>query len=125
MGVGDFVREVEAMKRPSTPQILTIPLQKRILKLVDAGWTYEQIREALHVTSTSIARVLARRDAYRDGLVDTEFCGQRMYAKNGQYMPTPEEIKQRAELIRLRRPRRREDVQPVEIQEVSLWIPRR
>jgi hypothetical protein len=105
--------------------VLTIQLQKQILTMVDAGNTYEQIREALHVNSTVIARVKRRRQVFRDGLVDTEFEGQPMNAKNGQYMPTPEEIKQRAELIRLRRPRRREDVQPVEIQEVSLWIPRR
>lgn len=118
MGVGDFVRKVEAMKY--TPQILTIALQKQILKLVDAGQSYEQIRAELHVTSTSIARVITRRQAFRDKLVDTAYHGQPMHAKGGMYVPTPDEIEQRVAIIWKRHAREKREEEHVEIQEVSL-----
>ncbi|MDE2440730.1 MAG: hypothetical protein KGP14_06875 [Betaproteobacteria bacterium] len=105
--------------------VLTIQLQKQILTMVDAGNTYEQIREALHVNSTVIARVKRRRQVFRDGLVDTEFEGQPMNAKGGTYIPTPAEIAERAAIVRMRQPISREEEQRVEIQEVSLWNPRR
>jgi len=119
-----------------TPQILTIALQKQILRLVDAGQSYEQIRAALHVTSTSIARVITRRQAFRDKMVDTPYHGQPMNTSGREYVPTPEEIAERAAIVRKRHKElavtrlmdgngrllneEQREPEPVEIQEVRL-----
>jgi len=102
-----------------TPQILTIALQKQILKLVDAGHSYEQIRAALHVTSTSIARVITRRQACRDKLVDTPYHGLPMNISGQTYEPRGKELQDRIAIVR-RRHTELELVEPVEIQVVRL-----
>lgn len=79
-----------------------IAQQKKILAMLDEGYTYEQIMKELGVHSTMIARVKNRRQAYRDGLVDTQYVGQPMNTSGQTYEPRGQELLDRIAIVRAR-----------------------
>jgi hypothetical protein len=79
---------------------LNIAVQNRIHTMVNDGYSYEQIKAACHVGSNIISRCINRRRAFHNGLVDTPYYGCNMNGSNKPYLPTPEEIAERAASIR-------------------------
>src|SRR4030042_1488431 len=79
---------------------LNIAVQNRIHTMMDNGYTYEQIRTVCHIGSNIISRCINRRRAFHDGLVDTPYYGCNMNGNHSVYLPTPEEIAERAASIR-------------------------
>lgn len=74
--------------------------QRKILALVDAGRTYRQICVELGVTETEIGRCVNRRRAFRDGLVDTEFCCEPLNLSPVSFIPEGEELERRVAMVR-------------------------
>jgi hypothetical protein len=77
--------------------------QRKILALVDAGHTYRQVCAELGVNETEIGRCVNRRRAFRDGLVDTEFCCEPLNLSPVAFVPQPEELERRVAVVRRHR----------------------
>ena len=105
---------------------MSITIQRRILAMLDEGSTYEQITTELHICSTQISRVMNRHQAWVDGLVDTPWVGQPMNVSGRSYIPTPEQIEARLEIVRARHIEKpnNDDYMPrvVGLRELGIWV---